>query len=153
MQPHRLYREQAVSAPLEDVFPFFAEPGNLAKITPPSMGFHILTPPPITMRAGALIDYTVRPFGLPMRWRTLITEYDPPHRFVDVQLSGPYSFWHHTHTFEETTDGCKLTDEVLYLLPFGPLGRIVERFAVRSQLNAIFNHRRRVIEGMFGHDR
>ena len=91
MTVHVLERRQQVAAPLAEVFAFFARPENLAEITPPSMGFEILTPSPIAMKEGALIDYVVRVGGLPLRWRTLITSFEPPHRFVDEQISGPYA--------------------------------------------------------------
>jgi len=143
---HRLYLEQTVDRPLDEVFGFFARPENLARITPPSMSFVILTPSPIEMKAGALIDYTVRTLGFPIRWTTLITAYEPPHRFVDVQLRGPYSFWHHSHTFETVGDCTRIVDEVRYALPFGPLGVIAHALFVRRQLSRIFEFRAGVIE-------
>ncbi len=146
MTVHRLHREQVVDRSLDDVFEFFARPENLARITPPSMGFVILTPSPIEMKPGALIDYTVRTFGLPIRWTTLITAYEPPHRFIDVQLRGPYSFWHHTHTFEADGDRTRIIDEVRYALPFGPLGDLIHALVVRRQLARIFDYRAGVIE-------
>jgi ligand-binding SRPBCC domain-containing protein len=150
MKTHLLEREQVVSTPLGEVFAFFARPENLAEITPPRLGFEILTPPPLQMGEGSLIDYTIRPFGPPMHWRTLITAYAPPHRFVDQQLKGPYLFWHHTHSFEAVEGGTRIRDQVRYLLPFGPLGRLVHRLLVRRQLEAIFDHRARVIRRRFG---
>ena len=96
---HTLTTEQTVTAPLAQVSDFFSRPENLARLTPPHLAFEILTPLPVTMRPGAVIDYLIRLGPLPMRWRTLISDFDPPHGFVDQQLSGPYSFWHHTHTF------------------------------------------------------
>ncbi|MBD3166824.1 CDP-paratose 2-epimerase [bacterium] len=151
MPLHRLYHEQVVPAPIEEVFPFFARPENLARITPPSMGFRILTPEPVGMKDGALIDYTVNGLpGIPMRWTTLITSCEPPHRFVDVQLRGPYAYWHHTHRFESVEDGTRLTDEVLYMLPLGALGEIAHRLFVRRMLKTIFDYRREVIQRRFG---
>ncbi len=145
-----LRRKQWVNAPLDEVFAFFARPENLAEITPGSLGFRILTPSPIEMKEGALIDYTIGLLpGLRMHWRTLITRYRPPHRFVDEQLKGPYTFWHHTHTFEERDGGTLLGDEVRYVLPFGPLGRLLHRLVIRARLEAIFDHRRRVIADRF----
>lgn len=150
MKVYELYREQWVPRPLEEVFAFFSRPENLAKITPRSLGFQIITPQPIAMRAGTLIDYTVRPFGFPVHWTTLITDYEPPVRFVDVQLKGPYTFWHHTHTFAAAGGGTQLTDRVRYALPFGPLGRIANLLAVRRQVRGIFDYRERVIADQFG---
>ena len=149
MTVHEHRSEQRVPHPREAVFAFFSEPENLARITPPWLGFRILTPPPVPMRTGALIDYVIRLGPLPMRWRTLVTAYDPPHRFVDEQLSGPYSFWHHTHEFVADGDGTVITDHVRYALPFGPLGDLVNALAVRRQVAGIFAHRRRVIAGLF----
>ena len=100
------------------------------------------------MHVGAMIDYVVSVNGIPMRWTTCIAEYAPPHRFVDVQLKGPYSFWHHTHTFEAQGEGTLIRDEVRYALPFGPFGEIAHAVMVKRQLNTIFNFRRS--EGSLG---
>ena len=94
--------------------------------------------------------FSGRLLGLPVRWTTLIAVYDPPHRFVDAALRGPYSFWHHTHTFEEVPDGVLMIDDVRYSLPFGPLGRMVHALWVRHELRRVFDHRERVIGEMFG---
>jgi ligand-binding SRPBCC domain-containing protein len=145
-----LTSQQYVSAGLDEVFAFFGEPENLARITPPWLGFQILTPSPVKMRVGALIDNQISLGPFPTRWRTLITAYDPPQLFVDEQLIGPYSFWHHTHRFEATARGTTITDEIRYLLPFGPLGSLVHALFVRRQLKGIFDHRRRVIAEQFG---
>jgi ligand-binding SRPBCC domain-containing protein len=148
---HVLECKQVVAAPLDEVFPFFAQPENLAEITPPSMGFQVLTPSPIAMKEGAVIDYVVRVGGLPLRWRTLITAYEPPFRFVDEQLLGPYSFWHHTHTFRPAPDGgTELGDVVRYALPLGPLGELVHALAVKRQVAGIFAHRQQVMSERFG---
>ncbi len=149
MKLHTLSREQVVSRPLDEVFGFFSQPENLARLTPPSLGFQILTPGPLAVSEGALIDYVVRPLGFPMRWRTMITTYDPPHRFIDEQLVGPYSFWHHTHTFVETPEGTAVGDRVVYGLPLEPLGRPAHPL-VRNQLDKIFAYRGRIIAEMFG---
>lgn len=149
MTVNTLNKQQLIKKPIKEVFAFFEKPENLAIITPPSMGFQILTPLPIDMKCGALIDYTIRIQGLPMRWTTMITEYDPPHKFVDVQIRGPYAFWHHTHTFEQTDQGTIMTDIVQYILPFGILGRLVHAFTVEGQLKNIFEYRARKIEEYF----
>jgi ligand-binding SRPBCC domain-containing protein len=146
---HELTREQRVARPRDEVFAFFAQPENLGRLTPSWLGFRILTPEPVPMREGALIDYLIRLGPFPTRWRTLITAFEPPVRFVDEQLAGPYSFWHHTHEFLAVDGGTLLRDRVRYLLPFGPLGRLVHALAVRRQLEAIFAHRRRVIADLF----
>jgi len=148
MKLYTLRREQTVKAPLEEVFRFFEQPDNLEKITPDSVGFNILTPRPIKMQVGAVLDYTIKLLGLPVRWTTQITEYEPPYRFVDVALRGPYSFWHHTHTFEAGGQGTVMTDVVRYALPFGYLGGITHALWVRRQLNQIFDYRSRIIQRM-----
>ena len=150
MKVYNLHREQVVPADRDDVFRFFEQPENLARITPPSMGFVILTPPPIVMKEGAVIDYTVRALGARMHWRTLISEYDPPHKFVDIQIKGPYLMWHHTHRFVAESGRTRLIDDVHYALPFGLLGRMVHRVLVGRQVRRIFDHRQGVISGLFG---
>jgi len=153
MRTHMLRREQWVAEPLERVFPFFAQPENLAQITPPSLGFRLLTPRPVTMEKGRMIDYTIRLLGMRVRWRTLITRYDPPRCFVDEQLAGPYSFWHHIHRFEHRNGGTQLTDEVHYALPMmliGPLSDLVHRFYVHPTLVRIFDYRQQVFSRLFG---
>lgn len=142
---YKLSCSMTLPLPIADVFAFFENPANLARITPGSMGFQVITPPPLVMQRGALIDYTIRWAGLPMRWTTLITDYDPPHSFVDTQLRGPYPYWHHRHTFSETPEGTRIGDEVTYMLPFGPLGRVVHALLVRRQLAGIFAYRQQAI--------
>ncbi len=149
MKLHLFESEQWINRSLEHVFPFFEKPENLARITPPSLGFKILTPGPIEMRQGALIDYTVKVMGIQTRWTTLITDYDPPRRFVDVQLRGPYSFWHHTHFFDEIDGATRMKDEVRYGMPFGPLGEVVRMLHVERQIQNIFDYRLKVIEKEF----
>lgn len=151
MKPFVLKREQFIPRPIDEVFAFFDKPENLADITPRELDFTLLTPTPILMRRGALIDYLIRPFPfLRLHWRTLITGYDPAHQFVDEQLVGPYTFWHHTHTFEETDGGTIIHDEIRYLLPFGWLGNHFGAPFVHSRLNVIFDYRTRVIREHFG---
>ena len=142
MSVHVLRREQRLPGTPEDVFPFFADARNLEAITPPFLGFRVVTPDPIEMRAGTLIEYRLRLRGVPIRWRTRIAVWDPPRRFVDVQLSGPYRLWHHTHDFEpDGRGGTLMRDTVRYAIPFGALGRLAHRLVVRRDLDTIFGFR------------
>lgn len=145
MKTYQLIRRQEIKKPQDEVFRFFESPDNLERITPIDVGFQLLTPSPIVMQTGTVLDYIVRLLGIPVRWTSLISHYDPPHRFSDVALRGPYRFWHHTHTFEKTTQGTLMTDVVKYSLPFGFLGNIVHSLWVRHQLECIFDYRARII--------
>ncbi len=149
MKGHLLQRSQLIPRPRHEVFAFFADAHNLERITPPSLRFRILTPGPIPMRAGTLIDYRLSLFGVPFGWRTLIEAFEPGVRFVDTQLAGPYRRWHHTHLFEDAPGGTLMHDRVEYELPLGPLGDLAHALLVRRQLHAIFDHRREVIGRLF----
>ena len=146
MKVYRLHREQVVQAPLARVFEFFERPENLEILTPPWLRMEIVTPSPIPMQVGTVIDYSMRLRGWPVHWRTLITEHNPPHRFVDVQIKGPYRIWHHQHTFEAIPDGTRLLDDVSYALPLGALGRLAHQWLVRHELARIFEYRAEAIE-------
>ena len=147
----RLERAQLVPRPRAEVFAFFADPMNLERITPDFLSFRILTPPPIAMRPGALIDYRLRLYGVPLRWRTRIEVFDPPFGFTDVQQSGPYRRWVHRHDFLEMPGGTEVRDRVDYELPFGPLGGLARRLFVRASLDAIFDFRRAAITEALAH--
>jgi ligand-binding SRPBCC domain-containing protein len=142
MRTHILQREQLLRglAPA-DVFPFFADARNLEAITPPLLGFRVVTPDPIEMRVGTLIQYRLRLHGVPISWLTSIQAWDPPVRFVDVQVRGPYGLWHHTHTFEEVPGGTLMRDTVRYAIGFGVLGELADRLLVQRDLRTIFDHR------------
>ena len=128
----------------EEVFAFFAEAQNLERITPPELGFRIINPTLIDIAEGTLIDYRLSLFGLPFTWRSRISHWDPPHAFVDEQLKGPYSFWHHTHTFAESSEGTAIGDRVLYRLPLWPLSAVGLPL-VKLQLKRIFTYRQQAI--------
>ena len=137
-----LERAQIVPAPPGDVFPFFADAFNLEAITPPLLRFAVVTPAPITMGVGAFIQYRLRVHGVPVRWDTLIQAWEPPRRFVDVQVRGPYRLWNHTHELSALDDGRTLMrDTVRYALGFGALGALAHRLIVRRDLEAIFAYR------------
>lgn len=133
----------------EEVFPFFADPRNLATVTPRWLGFTLLSAPDGPLAAGAVFDCQIRWMGIPLRWRTLIREYDPPYRFVDVQLRGPYARWEHRHMFRTERHGTWMEDRVTYRLPLGPLGRLLHRLWVRRQLQKIFAYRGKRLEAVF----
>lgn len=125
---------------MDRVYPFFAEAWNLERITPPELCFHIVTQSPLGMAPGTLIDYRLHLFGLPLRWRTVISVWDPPHRFVDQQLAGPYARWIHLHQFREEEGQTSIQDTVRFELPFWPLGELLIPF-VAMQLHRIFTYR------------
>lgn len=144
----KLFRDELLlPKPRAEIFPFFAEARNLETITPPWLRFEVLTPAPIVMRTGALIDYRIRVHGLPIRWRTEIAAWDPPHRFIDVQSSGPYKLWHHTHSFEERGGSTLCRDEVRYS-PRG--GALMDWLFVRRDVERIFAFRREKLRELFG---
>lgn len=153
MAEHIIRRELTIPLPRARVFAFFADAGNLERITPPELNFRILTPQPIQIEQGTLIDYTLGLYGVPLGWRTEISVWEPPFRFVDRQLRGPYKQWIHTHTFTELDPSETLIeDEVRYRLPLEPFGDIAH-FMVRWQLERIFDHRQRsVVEILTGGD-
>jgi ligand-binding SRPBCC domain-containing protein len=135
-----------VPRPRPEVFAFFADAGNLEELTPSFLGFQILTPQPVEMRPGALIDYRIRLSGFPMKWRTEISAWEPPHRFVDEQLKGPYRLWIHEHTFEEDGDGTVVIDFVRYAVPFGTLAN---RLLVARDVRKIFAYREQRLKEIF----
>ena len=136
-----LEREQRLPGTPAAVFEFFADAHNLEAITPPLLRFRVVTPAPIVMGRGTLIRYRLRVHGMPVSWLTEITEWDPPHRFVDEQVRGPYSLWHHTHSFEADGEETIMRDVVRYRIGFGPLGALADTLVVRRDLAAIFDHR------------
>ena len=150
MQLYTFKKEQKISKNIESVFLFFSKPENLSVITPSKMNFKILTPSPVEMKEGALIDYTVSILGFSVRWRTLITHYKPSDMFVDQQLKGPYSMWHHTHFFEKINDNETLIkDLVVYAVPFGIIGKLAHSLYIKRDLDDIFNFRSQKISEIF----
>lgn len=147
MSERRFTAEQWLPRPLAELFPFFADAANLERITPPWLGFRILSAGPIEMRAGTLIDYRLKVHGVPLRWRTRIAAWEPPHRFVDEQIRGPYRLWVHEHTFVERDGGTLCRDTVRYAVLGGAL---VDRLLVRPDVQRIFAFRRQVLSDLFG---
>jgi uncharacterized protein (TIGR01777 family) len=137
--------KQFVPRNIDSVFTFFAEAANLEQITPPFLNFKVTKMSTKTIHEGTLIDYKLNLKGIPMKWKTLIKQWNPPHSFVDTQLSGPYRIWHHTHRFEKLGNGTLLSDEVRYKLPLGFLGQVMASTFVQKDVEKIFKFRREVI--------
>ncbi|MEM8834578.1 MAG: SRPBCC family protein [Planctomycetota bacterium] len=142
-----LETEVWLASPLETVFEFFSDAHNLERLTPPILRFNVLTPKPIPMSAGTIIDYKLSLRGIPIRWKTLISAWEPPHRFVDTQLVGPYMLWHHEHTFEAVDGGTLCRDIVHYRHAATWLG---EKLLIRNDIRGIFEHRQKVMLERFG---
>lgn len=143
-------QETEIPRPREEVFEFFSKAENLERITPPSVGFNMITPLPVEMRVGTLIDYTISLRGIPVKWRTEITLWDPPNEFEDIEIFGPYKQWIHRHTFADTGHGTTLMrDHVRYRLPLEPFGDIAQ-WLVARELKSIFDYRERTIAEIFG---
>ena len=142
---HTLHYSVELPQPLDKVFAFFADVANLQRITPPELNFSILTPLPFEMKSGAKIDFMLSLMGVPFKWQTEISAWDPPNMLVDRQIKGPYAEWIHRHTFRDSGDGNTIMeDDVTYTLPSQPLGELVHPL-VRKQLVKIFNYRQETI--------
>jgi len=142
-----------VGSPMPEIFAFFADASNLEALTPPFLHFRILTPMPIELCAGAQLDYQLSLFGVPVRWRTRITDWKPQERFVDEQESGPYALWRHTHEFEARGTSTLMRDVVDYSEPLGPVGTVAHVLFVRRTLDRIFDFRRDAIGRLLDHSR
>ena len=147
---YTLRREQWIPRPIQELFAFFTDARNLEDITPPWLGFKILSMNSNSISEGTEICYRLQLHRIPVRWRTEMRRWNPPYRFVDVQRSGPYSLWHHTHSFVAHGDQTRMTDVVRYVLPFGVIGRIAHALKVRSDVQRIFDYRRQRIHELFG---
>ncbi len=133
--------------PVEEVFPFFADAFNLQRITPPFLDFSVTTPGPIDMHPGVQIDYRLRLRGIPMKWRSEITVWEPNRRFIDTQIRGPYRLWHHEHLFEPTDNGTRVIDRVTYAVPGGWL---IQKLVVGRDVERIFDYRHTQLLELFG---
>jgi ligand-binding SRPBCC domain-containing protein len=147
MRLFTLERELAVPRPLDEVHAFFADPSCLAELSPPWLALRIVTPPPRVMRRGAVFDIAVRVHGVPLRWRSLISAWEPPHRFVDEQTRGPFRAWIHEHRFDACAEGTRIADRVRYA-PLG--GALADRLFVRPDLERIFAYRAERMRALFG---
>jgi len=152
MAVHTLHTKQIIRATRQEAWDFFSNPRNLAKITPPELGFEIISPDlPPSMRAGMMIAYRVRPLlGLPMTWLSEITLVELGVRFIDEQRVGPYAVWHHEHEFHDLGDGrIEMEDKATYVLPFAPLGDLAHAWLVQPQLKRIFAYREKAVRELF----
>ena len=143
---YTLKKEVFVPKPLDQVFEFFNRPENLSKVTPNFMHFKLLTVGNLDMFNGATFDYKIRLFGLPMYWKSIIRDYNPPYTFVDIQVNGPYKYWHHRHSFVEVDGGVIVKDEVTYDVGYGVVGRLLHTLFIRRILVKIFAFRDRVVD-------
>lgn len=151
MSLHRFEGELTLPIELEEAWAFFSSPRNLAKITPPEMGFEVTSPLPDEMYSGLIVTYRVRPMlGLPVTWVTEIKHVEPGVRFVDEQRMGPYRFWHHQHHFEAVPEGTLMRDIVHYSVPLGPLGDAVNSLLIAPRVRHIFEYRSEVLTERFG---
>lgn len=142
--------EQLVPRRLDEVFAFFSRPENLQSITPDWLNFNVLSAGPQPLQKGTRIHYRLRVHGVPVRWTSEIVAWEPPHKFTDLQVRGPYKLWRHTHVFAAEGNSTRISDEVLYELPFGPLGGLVHWLMVRRDVEKIFAFRKARIRELFG---
>src|SRR5580765_4045986 len=150
MHTYTLEREQIIPRSRSETFGFFCDALNLQRLTPAFVNLQVLTPRPINMGAGILLDYQLSLFGIPIKWRTLVTEWSPDDGFVDEEIRGPFAMWRHTHKFEELApDRTLMRDQVLYQLPLGLIGRLAHRVFVGPALKRIFDYRSTTISELF----
>jgi len=139
MKLYNFESKQTINCSIETVFSFFSSPENLKVLIPPRLGFKILTPSPINMGKGCLIDYLIYFMGIPVHWCSIITDYDPPYMFIDQQIKGPYTLWHHKHTFREIKNGVEIRDRVVYSIPVGWMGRLLHKYWIKKILKIFFH--------------
>ncbi len=148
MHTYCLEREQWLPRPIDEVFSFFSRPEKLQVITPAWLDFRMVETPKV-LAVGSLIRYRLRWHGLPIRWTTEITEWDPPHRFVDRAMSGPYAQWNHEHWFTVDQEGTRMRDRVRYALPFAWVGRMTHRMMVKRDIQRLFDFRAEAMRRLF----
>ncbi|MDJ0766909.1 MAG: SRPBCC family protein [Myxococcota bacterium] len=149
MREYILERHQFVPGDLSTIFEFFENPHNLSKITPPWLNFRVDSASDEEVRIGTEISYKIKWFGLSLRWKSRITEYESNARFADKMILGPYKSWYHVHQFRSVPGGVEIVDTVKYRLPFGPVGRLAHFLIVSKQLKSIFDYRKQTIERLF----
>jgi len=149
MPEHLFERTIWLPAGREHLFDFFSRAENLQLVTPRWRDFKILTPLPVEMKLGAIFDYRIRLYGVAVTWRTKITGWEPPRRFEDTQLAGPYKVWVHEHLFEPENGGTRMTDRVRYRSRGGPMEPLVSALFVRSRLEKIFAFREEAFRQLF----
>lgn len=144
MKTHTFSTSMTLPLPIEEVFAFFSDAGNLQMITPPELKFNIVTPMPLELKEGAFVEYRLKLAGKGFGWLTKVTEWNPPFSFTDEQLKGPYKLWIHRHTFSSSGDATVIKDTVTYQLPFYPFGELVHP-VIKLQLRRIFSYRQKQI--------
>src|SRR5215469_440793 len=155
MADYVLQRRFWLPRPRPEVFAFFADPMNLSRVTPPEEKFRWLTPPPPALSAGAVIDFSARIGPIAVRWRVFVREFDPPYRFVDAQLWGPFARWEHRHNFvagagADGVMGTWIEDRLTYRLPFGMAGRLAHTLGAGRRIERLFHYRERRLRGLLG---
>lgn len=148
---YRLRATMEVERPIEEVFQFFSDAANLEAITPPWLNFQILTPMPLEISEGSLLDYKISLHMIPIKWRTEICVWQPPHRFVDQQLRGPYKKWYHEHTFHDLGNGVTSVIDNVHYIPRG--GSLIHRMMVKPDLEKIFGYRQEKLTEIFSNNR
>ena len=149
MENFNIHRSQFIDKPRDVVFSFFSKPENLESITPPYLHFKILNTLPVPMGKGQIINYKLKIRGISIKWNSLIKSYCPPFSFIDEQIKGPYSMWHHSHEFIEEKNGTRIVDNVKYKIPFGFIGKLINYFWVAKDLEKIFNYRQGKVNELF----
>ncbi|HRG60011.1 MAG TPA: SRPBCC family protein [Bacteroidia bacterium] len=149
MKPHIIIRKTIIKRPLNEVFDFFSKAENLNLLTPPELQFKILTPLPIEMKKGTLIDYKIKLNGISFTWKTEISKWQQNECFVDQQLKGPYKIWHHTHSFRAIEGGTEMIDEVKYLSPGWIFEPIIQGIYIKKKVEGIFDYRNTQLKTIF----
>ncbi len=144
-----LFKETFVPFSTEEIFDFFSKPENLNLLTPDSLRFRILSALPLEMKQGTIIDYSIKLGAIPFKWRTEITAWEPPFRFVDTQLKGPYRVWIHEHTFIPKDSGTIVRDSVSYLAPGWIIEPVIHRLLIKNKLEDIFDYREKKLKSIF----